>query len=389
MGITREKWDAFFLGWAAFGVYFFSATFFWASGVAPLRAVFYLFLLAPLLMVLPWRKWRMEEYGGQYSLAALSFAGYSALSALWGKPSDIGIYIKQWLFLAFWLCGVSWVFYHREINMQRLYRVLIGVGAISALISLVFFYGYKTNGLSERLHGIGLAENPTIVAQIFGVATLLAYIVSLQSSSWRVAQLWFLVAIICALPVLFSQTRGAALSLGVTALAALFVIRPKGSIWGFQVGVVLFAFILLIISADIERLLATRGTSLSFRDVIWIELICRSLENPLFGIGLEYDARIIIPDVDVFHHAHNSWIDILYYSGICGLVLALWHLILLFRSFTKNPDILPVYFWLIFGCMCQFTNGSTLMTAPNEKWWMYWVPAGILAALMSSRRYDS
>jgi O-antigen ligase len=287
------------------------------------------------------------------------------------------------------LSGVAWVLYSRKIDMQRLYLVLIAVGAVSALVTVLFFYGYKGHPITVRLAGMGLAENSTIVAQIFGVATLLAYVISLQSLRWQIAQLFFVVAMICALPVVLSQTRGASLSLILTAVAAVLIIRPRPLIWIPQVVFVLLAAAILLLLIDVEKLLDSRDSVLSYRDVIWVEVIHRSFENPFFGLGLEHNARIIIPDVDVFHHAHNSWIDILYYTGLFGLVLALWHLLLLLRGFNKHPDVLPVYLWLIFGCICQFTNGSTLMTEPDAKWWVYWVPAGLLAALLSSRRYDA
>jgi O-antigen ligase len=389
MTLTRIKWESFFLAWSAFGLYFFLATFFWASGTAPLRTVFYVFLLIPFLMVLPWRKLRIEEYGGKYTLAALVFAGYSVLSTLWGKSSDFGVYFKQWMFIAFWLSGVAWILYSRKLDMQRLYLVLIAVGAVFALVTVLFFYIYNNNAIVVRLAGMGLAKNETIVAQIFGVPALLAYVLSLQSSRWKVAQLLFAVAMICALPVVLSQTRGAALALIFIAISALIIVRPKPFIWVPQVVFLLLVIIALLLAIDVGSILDSRGASLSKRDVIWMEVIYRAFENPLFGLGLEHNSRIIIPDFDVFHHAHNTWLDILYYTGLFGLVLALWHLLLLLRGFNKHPDVLPVYFWLIFGCICQFTNGSTLMTEPDAKWWVYWVPAGLLAALLSSRRYDA
>lgn len=390
MKIAKESWEKFFLSWAALGIYFFVATFFWASGTAPLRTIFYLFLLFPLLMVLPWRKWNYYQYGGQFTVSALLFSGYLMLSCLWGKPTDIGIYFKQWLFLAFWLCGVSWVFYCRDFNIQRFYRVVVLVAAVFGLATTSFFYLYKGHNLLERLQGMGLLENPTIVAAAFGAAALLAYIISLQSPIWRFSQWWFLVAIVCALPVLLSQTRGALLALSLTSVASLLIIRPKYSIWIPQISIVFIVATLLILIVDIESLLAVReGGALSLRDVIWLELFQRVCDNLWFGLGMEIDSRISITNVGVFHHAHNSWIDILYYSGICGLLLALWHLGLLLCRFSTHPDVLPVYMWLIFGCINLFTNGSTLLAAPDAEWLLYWVPAAILAALISSRRYAS
>lgn len=381
--IEREK---FCLGWAAFGLYFFLSAFFWASGPAPLRVVFYLFLLIPFFCVLPWRKFRLEEYGGYYTVAALSFATYSVLASLWGDAADFGFFLKQWFFLAFWLCGLAWVFYHRPVKVQRLYLMVMLVGAVCSLSSLYIFYVHQQNPLATRLNGFGLAENSTIVAQIFGVATLLAYIGSLQATSWKRSPGYFILALICALPVLMSQTRGAALALILVAFAALLIVRPQWRIWVPQVVLGIVAVTVFFTLTNMEEVLQNRGISLSYRNVIWIELFSRALENPLFGIGYEENSRIIIPDVDVFHHAHNSWVDILYYSGLIGLALALWHWLLLLRSFSRDRDILPLYLWLAYGCICLFSNGSSLLTRPDQQWLMYWVPAGILAALVMSRR---
>ena len=184
------KWarrETFCLGWAAIGIYLFLSAFFWASGPAPLRAVFYLFLLLPFLLVLPWRKWRTEEYGGYFTISALVFAAYCVLTSLWGRASDIDFFLKQWLFLAFWLCGVAWLFYHRPVNLQRLYLVVICIGVVCSLVTVYFFYAYKNYSIAARLSGFGLAENSTIVAQIFGVAALLAYLKSLQEENWKLS----------------------------------------------------------------------------------------------------------------------------------------------------------------------------------------------------------
>ena len=389
MRLRAMKWarrESFCLGWAAIGIYLFLSAFFWASGPAPLRAVFYLFLLLPFLLVLPWRKWRSEEYGGYFTISALVFAAYCVLTSLWGRASDFDFFLKQWLFLAFWLCGVAWLFYHRPVNLQRLYLVVICIGVVCSLVTVYFFYAYKNYSIAARLSGFGLAENSTIVAQIFGVAALLAYLKSLQAENWKLSPVFFIGAMICALVILMSQSRGAAMALVLVCFAGLLIVRPRPLIWVPQVTLALVGILALFILTNMDDVLEKRGISFSFRDAIWVELLDRSLERPLFGLGLERDSRIIIPDVDVFHHAHNSWIDILYYTGLIGLLLALWHWVLLARSFSRDRDILPLYLWLAYGSLCLFTNGSSLLTRPDAQWLMYWVPAGLLAAVVMSRR---
>lgn len=386
--ISQLRREQFCLGWAAIGLYFFISAFFWASGPAPLRTVFYVFLLLPFLAVLPWRKFQLEEYGHYFTVSALIYAGFTVLASLWGEPEDFGFYLKQWFFLAFWLSGVAWLFYHREVNLQRLYLVMVGIGVICALVTLYFFYMYKNYNIAARLSGFGLAENSTIVAQIFGVAALLGYILSLQTKSWKMSPLFLLASLICALPLVMSQSRGAALALIVASLLALVAIRPRPSIWVPQLVLVVIALGVFFGLTDMADVLERRGLSFSFRDAIWKELIIYRVPHHLFfGIGMEAEARLIIPDVDVFHHAHNSWIDILYHAGSIGLALALWHLTLLLRSFSRDRDILPLYIWLVYGCICLFSNGSTLLTRPDAQWLMYWVPAGLLAARVMSRRH--
>jgi O-antigen ligase len=170
----------------------------------------------------------------------------------------------------------------------------------------------------------------------------------------------------------------------LVCLAGLLIIRPRPLIWVPQVALVVIGALALFLLTPMAEVLQKRGVSFSLRDAIWVELLDRSLERPLFGLGLERDSRIIIPDVDVFHHAHNSWLDILYYTGAIGLLLALWHWVLLARSFSRDRDILPLYLWLAYGSLCLFTNGSGLLTRPDAQWLMYWVPAGLLAAIVMS-----
>lgn len=386
--LQREKREPFCQAWAALGLYLFLSAFFWASGPAPLRTVFYVFLLLPFLAVLPWRKFQLEQYGNYFTVSALLYAGYTVLASLWGEPEDFGFYLKQWFFLAFWLTGVAWLFYYREVNLQRLYRVIVGIAVVCALVTLYFFYIHKNYNIAARLSGFGLAENSTIVAQIFGVAALLGYILSLQTQNWKMSPLFLLAALVCTLPLVMSQSRGAGLALIVACLLALLTIRPRPAIWVPQVMLVVIALGIFFGLTDMGDILERRGLSFSFRDAIWKELIVYRVPHHLFfGIGMEAEARLIIPDVDVFHHAHNSWIDILYYAGSIGLGLALWHLFLLLRSFSREKDVLPLYLWLVYGCICLFSNGSTLLTRPDAQWLMYWVPAGLLAARIMSQRH--
>lgn len=385
-GTFHTQREKLCLMWAGFGLYLFLSAFFWASGPAPLRTVYYLFLLFPFICVLPWRKFNGREYGGIYTLAALTLAGYLVLASLWGNPQDFIFYLKQWFFLAFWLCGVTWLFFHRKIQISRLRLMIIALGSFAALVTIYLFYIYDGQSISYRLMGIGMAENPTVVAQIFGVAALLAYLASLNAQRPAVSLLYFFSAAVSALPIVMSQTRGAGFSLIAVSLMALIILRPRWIIWVPQLLLAILAIAFMFAFTDFAEVLELRGLSLSLRDIIWLEVLARSWENPIVGIGLVQDARIQITDVGEFHHAHNTWLDTFYYAGLLGVLLSLWHLLLMLRCFSRDPDLLPFYLWFVFGCLCLFTNGSQLLTRPDAQWWMYWVPAGLLTATYLSRR---
>jgi len=382
----NNKFERFCRVWLLSGVFVFVTSFFWASGTAPLRNIFYLAIVLPVLFILPWRSFSFQEYGGYFTLSALVFAGYSVLSSLWSVAPDMGRYVKILLFLMVWLGGLAWLFSNVAFSSQRLYQVIVGGGVVGAALTVFLFYSLHGYHSSFRMTGQGLVENPTVVAQLFGVPALLAYILLLRAPTQSARFLLLTSMLVCLAPVFLSQTRGAMVAWLVSAIFALIATRPKFIIWLLHLILVVVSLALVSLVIDWDLIFQQRGTILSYRDVIWLEVLSRVAENILFGIGIEHKALITIEGQGVFEHSHNSWLDILYYSGLIGVVLAIWHVLLLFKSAVLTDDELPLVAWLLFGCICLFTNGSHLLTAPDAQWWVYWVPAALLAAQITRRR---
>jgi hypothetical protein len=390
---VQTKWEKFATNWIALGVYVFVLAFFWASGTANIRTTFYVFILLPWLFYIPWKKAHWQDFGGVYTALGLLLTGYIALSSLWGKENDVGEFARHWLMLAIWLTTTAWVIARGHINLERLLSYLVVVACISAVPEIIYFYLSTGYTLAVRLHGHGLAENPTLLAQLFGAACIIAYVKSMRSSARPVILLWFAASVICALPILLSQSRGALVALAIVGLAALIICRPRKSIIIWQIVLGCIALSLLLSQLDIISLLEKRGVDTNGRDDIWFTVLARVYEVPLFGIGAEYNARLTIPDVGIFHHAHNSWLDILYFSGLVGVFIALYHLWLLLSVFKRDSaTILPLYLWFVFGCICLFTNGPHLLMPINAHWWVYWIPVGLLVGahlqLLKSKSMD-
>lgn len=368
------------LAWTGTGLLVFISAFIWAPSRDGLEAIYALAFFIPMLCALLVRKPDFRAYGGWPTLLALSYGALCALSSLWGEPDDFSFFILQWCVLAVWLCGVSWLHTCRPINFQRLYQLLAIVGALVALSTVAEFYWQHP--FSYRLEAWTVARNPIVVGQIFGVVALLALVLSWQANSAKLSALFFICALCALLPLGLSQSRGPVLAFLAAFVFALICVRPRRAVWLAQLLALILVSVILTQIPDIKTILFAREVSLSLRDVIWLEVLEQSWRNPWFGIGLAKDTFIMIEDVALFHHAHNSWVDTFYRTGLVGLTLALLHLAALLRKFTPRSPILPLYLWLVFGIGCQLSDSRLLFWQIDAKWFLYWIPAGLIAAAL-------
>lgn len=381
--LTRR--EAIALKWASVGLYVFITAFLWAPARDGLEAIYALAFFIPVLLVLPWRKPDFAAYGGWYTLLGLGYGFYAALTAFWAPESNIGFFIFQWVVLATWLCGVSWLAANNRFDLDKLIFYLLCTGALIGLVTLVVFY--SRHPLGVRLEGWSAAKNPNVLGSIFGVLSLLAYVRWLQATDMRKMLFYAGLLSVLLLPLLFTQNRGGMLALLVTAIVALACIRPSRP--KIILHLVLAIVLGLALALNYQTLLTLFDSRLDtgFREVIWQEVFWRSLcEHPLFGIGLEKDGRIIIPDVDVFNHAHNVWLDIFYRTGLLGLTLSLVHTGYVLRHFSRASKLLPLYLWLICGCFACLVDYRGFFWQIDARWFLYWIPVGLIAAVRTQEK---
>ncbi len=121
--------------WTSIGLLVFISAFVWAPSRDGLEGIYALAFFLPMLCVLPWRKPEFHVYGGWFSVLSLGFGAYAALTSLWAPVASLGFFMQQWLILAVWLCGVSWLACAEKINTQQIMQVLIVVGAVGSLVN--------------------------------------------------------------------------------------------------------------------------------------------------------------------------------------------------------------------------------------------------------------
>lgn len=387
VGLFQHQWRTQkAIRWASTGLFIFITAFMWAPSLDGLIGIYALAFFLPMLLVLPWQKPQLNHYGGMPTLIATLFAGYATLSVLWGSsPQDAGYFFGVFLLLFAWLAGVAWLHQQAPLNTARLLQWLIGCGIVIGLSALVVFY--TQNDLSTRLSSWTVARNPIVTAQIFGVAALLAWVQSWRASEPKESWGFFSAALLAFLPVIMAQSRGPLLALAVTLFLALILLRPRLTVWLPQGVLLLFALGLYYGIVGIPADILERGIGLTYREEVWLHIIQRLPDNFWFGIGLTKDTDIDlqIPGYIPFHHAHNAYLDTLFRTGIVGLLLLLTHLFYVLRHWRINPQLLPLYLWLIYGVVCVCSNTRILFWQLDAKWLLYWIPAGLIAATHITR----
>lgn len=366
--------------WVAVGLLVFITSFLWAPSRDGLEAVYALAFFIPTLFVFSLSKMRMYFNCGWYFAAALVYTIYAGVTTLWSAEPDIGYFILQVVVLTVWLFGVTWLASLKEINVDVLMDRLIVVGILVGISLVVVFY--LKSDIASRLAGWSVLRNPNSVGAVFGVLTFFAYLKWLESKSIKGDIKYFFAIVLLAVPLLMSQSRGAILALFVVAAISLLYRRPsptKVFLHFLAAGVV---FIGVLIKLDDLLVMFASRLDDGYRLTVWTEIFSRALsEHFWFGVGMEKEGRIIIPDVDVFNHAHNAWLDTFYRTGFIGLALALIHLFYLLSKFSPSKQLLPLYLWLLYGCLTAMVDSRGFFWQIDVRWFMYWIPAGLITAL--------
>lgn len=377
MNVLKRDWrEQKLLAWAFGGLWVFVTAFLWSPSRDGLEAVYALAFFIPMLMLLPWRKPEFHQYGGWFSVSALTYASWCCITSVWG--SDAGFFILQWLILAAWLFGSAWVLQKKSLEWDKFLQWILWVGAVTALMNITVFYW--SHPLTARMEGITIARAPTLVGQVYGLVVLIGILLSWRTQCFKCA-LGLSLACIPALAALgLSQSRGPLLSLVLVLVLGLIWLRPSWKILLVQCCTGLLALCVLFLVFPLDQLLLGRGAS--FRDQIWWDVIAQMRAQPnlfLLGVGMG-ESTDIMTSIGPYHHAHNAWLDILYRTGIVGLGLAVTHLALLLWAARRHRHLAPVTLWLIYGCGCLLVDSRSLFWEIDAKWLLYWIPAALLAA---------
>lgn len=377
------------ISWATKGFYFFIFSFLWAPSRDGLQVIYLLAFFIPISIILLSSEMEFKKYGGWMTATALLYAGFSAISSAWSdNPSQIIFFSLQWWVLATWLIGVCLVFIKHDVNVEKVINWLIVGGAFITISTFVYYFNYTDSRfpMLHRLSGWNVFRNENEIGAFCGIMSLMAFITALQSQSLKRAWLFYFLASITTVGLIASFSRSALLALAILAPVALILIRPPLKIWLPPVLLLIIALVILLSKTDMYfHYMGGRIEGFGGRTDIWIEILRRCKNNLLFGIGLSQDSKIILADMTEFNHAHNAWLDTLYRVGLIGLILSVIHLMFVIRKFSSERQLLPLYMWLGYGCICSFFDGRGFFWEIGAKWFMYWIPLGLIAAVYARK----
>jgi hypothetical protein len=390
--------------YASVGILVFLTSFFWAPTRDFMHAVYGLAFFAPILLVLLLRKPSFDQYGGWFSGLALLYAGYASVSTLWSDAPRLEFFIQHFIFLAVWLAGTAWLASRNQLNIERVYRVLILFGALCSIVFQTvfhargYFVGYDPSlGTRFGFTSFGVTRNPNTIGFVFGATTLVAYVWWLQSRGWREGVGRFLLLLLNGSAVLATQSRGPILALALALGLGFAVCHGLSRKWKTHILAVLFLFGGFAVAIQ-QQLIPNRWDSASvassLRPEIWQHLVNRTEEqNIWFGQGLVKTTRIHIPGLEerlpYTHHAHNAYIDALYWTGLVGLLLMFAHMVYILRHWSNSPRILPLFLWFLFGCLTALVDRPGFFEHLNSHWFVYWIPAGLIGALIMAEKQKS
>lgn len=379
------------LSWAYVGLLVFVSAFLWAPSRDGLQGVYYLAFFLPMLMLLLLaRKPRMAEYGGWMTLSALLYAGFAALSALWSnQPKDVGFFIFQWCVLAVWLCGSSLLWIKREFDLEKYLRWMVIVGVLVIVATVAnYYHGFfiRKTYPDMRLLGWNVFRNANEIGAMSGIIAIIAFTLGLQAIQSSRRYGFYALAALAGIGLIASFSRGAMVAFALMAIAALLAVRPPLKVWLPPVALGLLLLLGLVVSGVVSGYLG-REAGGSGRSILWWTLLDRSREQVFTGIGMSKITTIFIPDVEVYNHAHNAWLDTFYRTGLIGLILILLHLQSLLTHLHRRSPLLPLYLWLGFGCVCSLFDSRCFFGEIGAKWFFYWIPAGLITASLTGMAF--
>ncbi|XLY88809.1 O-antigen ligase family protein [Ectopseudomonas mendocina] len=348
-----------------------------------------LLLWIPVLIgVFALRAQLLEAWSRQraFSLLVALFLLWACLSVLWSQADDIGRELKRVFYVGLFLCAMTILGVSRQQAIWKTLGVAFVFLALSFPMSFYLYYIVGKHAFTERLWGIGQIGHPILGSYVMSLAVIWGARFCPQTRWARL--LWIVLMSMGVAFIAMGQSRGALLALVMGLCTMLLLSAERRYAWlgcAVVLGGVGAGFIFF------EPLLTARG--MSYRLDILLESLSMISQNPILGIGIGSDYRVVTEShLRGFDHAHNSFTHTGIELGGVGFLLwlGIW-LLALFSAWGRRRSRegqLSLGTLLVAVIALQFDTGSQWET-PRAEWFVVWLPIGLVMALNVRRDVDS
>lgn len=324
-----------------------------------------------------------EAWRGQRVLFFLLsvLAIWATISLAWSHALEPAREFKRVLYIAFFVLFFPIL---ADASPERVMRLMQWAGAglgIAALISIIRFFGIQQHAWTARAEGIGELSHPILGAYVIGVSVIWTLLWPPRSRLLQAG--WALVLIVSSAFVVMSQSRGAVLALFFTVVALPIWWRHRRAFY-LSAAAVMVAVIGFIV---LEPLMTARGSS--YRPEIFAAVLKMIELNPLTGLGLGSEYKVIVADGQRFDHSHNFFTHIAIELGLPGMLfwVAIWLAVLWQAWRVRETDLGRglIGIWLFSTLAMQF-DAASLTGSPRAEWFISWLPIGLATLLVWARK---
>lgn len=350
--------------------------------------IFYAFALIPALVLFPFTFTYLLK--DRHFWPLILFLSYLPFTVFWSSNPNTEDLISA-IKLSFYILIFANALKQNSLWLKEYYSYLGFIAAACALTAILYFYGYSSSPIDERLIAWGDMQNPlwagtifAFFAAYFSLALLTGHINKSNQSLFIFSHISLWILIVAAV---LTQSKGPVIALVLSILYISLIIKSKKGI----VSILIASFISIVfISVNYEILSNVLNRGASFRIDIWLASIDEIMQNPLIGHGINQSIVIITADSNLFVSPHNRLLAVLYHGG---LIAGLLFVLALTAVFLKQPLNKPHSSFLtvlqgliIFFILCSMSEGRFLVTRPNFIWLELWLPLFAYLSILSNNR---
>ena len=267
-------------------------------------------------------RYYLSEYF--FLFTAILLAGISIVHNLYFTPSSHNLFSES-IKLVLLLVGTVFVNRSAGNHIHLFFHYLVPVSVVAVLWN----YSYGDWGYYDAVRmrfGIPMLGSPNSTAYVLSFITITALVMAKDEINHRKHIFWLFSSAVLTSAIVLSQSRG-----GLIILLAGLITVFKFNRYTISIIILSLISIFLYISpADIQRLnvindiASTGGTG---RLEIWRQLILSLLANPgAFILGYGPGSIEVYVKDSVVISAHSSFVSLLYWYGLVGLLLSLCYI---------------------------------------------------------------